>query len=167
MRSFWKNVRTLDASNLSLTIFTGVSICQIYNLDPQDLLWKWEALNFRTSNTRSEISPFTLDSVAALKETLRRNLAKEAAKKPQRATPMGQKAAINLTRTRQPAHAPKAQTSGPSQTGGVSIKVEQSVAGPSRVMFRGPKMDALSRKDRACECQKRSLYITYVTPSHR
>ncbi|KAF9464138.1 DNA polymerase alpha subunit B [Collybia nuda] len=126
-----------------------VSICQIYNLDPQDLLWKWEALNFRTSNTLSEISPFTMDSIGALKETLRRNLAKEAAKKPQRINPMGQKAAINLTRTRAPVQAAKIKNMDMSSARSVQVKPEESVAGPSKVSFKGPKMDASSRKDRA------------------
>lgn len=98
-----------------------------------------------------------MDSVGALKETLRRSLAKETAKKPQRANPMGQKAAINLTRTRAPVQAQRAPNAGPSNVGGAQIKVEQSVAGPSKVTFRGPKMDALSRKNRACEYPNRFL----------
>jgi len=81
-----------------LTSCIVISICQIYSLSPQNLLYKWEAINFNSSATHSEISPFSMDSVAALKALLRRELAKDSGRRASRAIPPGNMAVVNRSR---------------------------------------------------------------------
>ncbi|KAJ7600761.1 DNA polymerase alpha/epsilon subunit B-domain-containing protein [Mycena floridula] len=122
------------------------SICQIYSISPEDLKYKWEALTFSSITSRSEkLPPFTMESIAALKAVLQRDLQKNSAvKKGPRKMPF----ATAINRTRIP------QNFGRNSLGGaVQVKVEPgseaSVAGPSKVSFSGPKNDASSRKKRA------------------
>ncbi|KAG5645477.1 hypothetical protein DXG03_006022 [Asterophora parasitica] len=128
-----------------------ISICQIYNLSVETLLYKWEALNFRPSATRSEISAFTMDSAVALKAQIQRDLAKENARKPQHRTIATTNTAL-VNRSRIPANMLK--NANPTQRVGVQVKTENGfgVPGPStssHVVFKGPEMDSASRKDRS------------------
>jgi DNA polymerase alpha subunit B len=127
-----------------------ISICQIYNLSPEHLFYKWEAINFNSSTTHSAMSSFSMDSVIALKALLQRELAKESGKKAQRAVPAGKAAVVN--RSRLPANMARVMNTG-AKAGVIQVKEEQSGAGPSTVTFRGPKLDASSQRDRACECR--------------
>ncbi|KAG6844664.1 hypothetical protein H0H87_005032 [Tephrocybe sp. NHM501043] len=128
------------------------SICQIYNLSAETLLYKWEALNFRPSATRSEISEFTMDSIVALKAQIQRDIAKENAKRPQHRTmATANTAMVNRSRLPGGMLKPAAPAQRPSAT---QVKVEDGfdVAGPSaisNVTFRGPPMDLSSRKSRS------------------
>jgi DNA polymerase alpha subunit B len=89
-----------------------------------------------------------MGSIAALKAQLQRELAKESGKKAQRAMPPGNTAVVN--RSRIPANMARAMNMG-AKVGVIQVKEEQSGAGPSKVVFKGPKTDGSSRKDRACE----------------
>ena len=89
-----------------------------------------------------------MDSVAALKAHLQRELAKESGKKTQRAMPPGNTAIVN--RSRIPANMARVMNTG-AKVGVIQVKEEPGGAGPSKVVFKGPKLDASSRKDRACE----------------
>jgi DNA polymerase alpha subunit B len=124
-----------------------ISICQIYNLSPENLFYKWEAINFNASATHSAIPSFSMDSVTALKAQLQRELAKESGKKAQRAIPVGNAAVV---KRRIPANMARVMNTA-AKAGVIQVKEEQSGAGPSTVTFRGPKLDASSRKDRTCE----------------
>ena len=52
---------------------TGLSICRMYNLDPQALFYKYEAfLLSRPSGLRAKMSTPTLDSMRELKKDIAR-----------------------------------------------------------------------------------------------
>lgn len=89
-----------------------------------------------------------MDSIVAMKASIQRQLAQESGKKAQRAMPPGSAAAVN--RSRIPPNMARVINTG-AQVGVIQVKEEQSGAGPSRIMFKGPNSDASSRKDRACE----------------
>ncbi|KAF5382643.1 hypothetical protein D9615_002794 [Tricholomella constricta] len=121
------------------------SICQIYNLSAEALLYKWEALNFRPSATRSEISAFTMDSIVALKALIQRDLAKENVRKPQHRTIATSNIAL-VNRSRLPANMLK--NASPAQRVG-AVQVKSEGFGASHVKFKGPNEDVSSRKDRS------------------
>jgi hypothetical protein len=54
----------------------GISMCQMFNVSPNDLFYKWEAYNY--SNARRPSSEFNLDSALALKAQMQRNIATQA-----------------------------------------------------------------------------------------
>lgn len=144
---------TLRIIKISASQAIGTSICQIYNLTAETLLYKWEALNFRPSATRSEISKFTMDSIVALKAQIQRDIAKDNAKRQQHRT-IGAVNTAMVNRSRLPGHA--AKTLAVKQNPTVAqVKVEEGfgVPGPSTsssVAFKEPANDPSSRKDRSC-----------------
>ncbi|KAJ6584826.1 DNA polymerase alpha/epsilon subunit B-domain-containing protein [Mycena capillaripes] len=126
-----------------------VSVCRNYTLTPEELQYKWEAHNFRPSATRSEISPYTLDSLNTLKAQIQRERAAKATV--QKTAPRTSLVtAINRSafRSRNP---------GPKPPNAVQVKLEPTadgfgmsgIAGPSTVSFKGPSNDASARKKRA------------------
>lgn len=125
-------------------------MCQNFNLSPENLQYKLEALNFKSSTTRSEISPVTLDSLLALKAQMQRDLTRE--KKVQPRTTV----TANVNRFRMPTalnrnvNLPGVPSSGRSAVAQIKQEGVQ-VAGPSRVVFSGPKQDEEGREQRACE----------------
>ncbi|KAG6910686.1 hypothetical protein DXG01_008730 [Tephrocybe rancida] len=124
----------------------------IYNLSAETLLYKWEALNFRPSATRSEISDFTMESIVALKAQIQRDIAKENAKRPQHRTMTTANTAM-INRSRLPPNMHKGAAAS-QRSGVVPVKMEEGfgVPGPSTsssVSFRGPPMDPSSRKSRS------------------
>ncbi|KAG6903250.1 hypothetical protein C0995_000145 [Termitomyces sp. Mi166 len=128
------------------------SICQIYNLSAKTLLYKWEALNFSSSATRSEISAFTMDSIVALKAQIQRDNAKENAKRPQHRTIGASNTAI-VNRSRLPGYVAKtaAVLQKPTVT---QVKFEEGFGVPgsstsTSVIFKGPENDPSSRKARS------------------
>ena len=60
----------------SLTHFEGINMCQMFNVSPNDLFYKWEAYNY--SNARVALSEFNLDSALALKAQMQRSVAVHA-----------------------------------------------------------------------------------------
>ncbi|KAF8895265.1 hypothetical protein BD779DRAFT_1668572 [Infundibulicybe gibba] len=120
-----------------------ISMCQIYNLEPTDLRYKWEAIIYRPS-VHSEITSFDMDSLTSLKAQLQRELAKKnTSMKPK------PKPAVAIDRRRIPAFAERNMNKGQG-VGLVKIEPQagSSSAGASSVMFVGPKMDPVSRKAR-------------------
>ncbi|KAJ7729641.1 DNA polymerase alpha/epsilon subunit B-domain-containing protein [Mycena maculata] len=127
-----------------------VSVCQNYALTAEDLQYKWEAHNFRPSAIRSEISPYTLESLATLKANIaREKAAASTTKKPQPRTSLVATINRSAFRNRVPGPKPAAAT--------VHVKVEptadgfgmEGIAGPSTVSFQGPSTTAAARKKRA------------------
>ncbi|KAJ6512102.1 DNA polymerase alpha/epsilon subunit B-domain-containing protein [Mycena vitilis] len=154
------STRFADIASDTQLIAECVSICQNYNMSPEELQYKWEAHNFRPSATRSEISPYTIESLTTLKAQIQRERAAKSA--PQRAAPRTSLvAAINRSafRNRNP---------GPKPAGAVQVKVEppadgsgmEGIAGPSTVSFKGPSNDASARK-------KRAYRYMHMKPSER
>lgn len=129
-------------------------MCQIYNLQPDELLWKWEALNFKPSATRSEISPFTMDSISALKAQIQRDMDKGSANKTQTRTNANGAAAVSVGRNLPAFMRRNVNAMAGMKPGTAQVKMEEDgsvhLAGPSKVRFVGPMMDASSRTKRAC-----------------
>ncbi|KAF7291714.1 DNA polymerase alpha subunit B [Mycena chlorophos] len=129
-----------------------VQVCKNYALSPEELQYKWEAHNFRPSATRSEISPYTLESLTALKQQIQRDRVAAAVPKPT-AKPTALVAALNRNNFR---------GRGPAAGGGkaqqtqiqTQVKIEPDadgfamIAGPSTVAFQGPSGDPAARKKR-------------------
>ncbi|KAF9454852.1 alpha DNA polymerase [Macrolepiota fuliginosa MF-IS2] len=130
-----------------------LAMCTNFKLTPNDLRWKLEALNFRPSTTRSEISPITLDSILALKAQMQRDITRQ--KKAQPRTTVS----ANVSRMRMPAAfnrnvpLPGMAKPGAGPVPGRSVvaqakQEEVQVAGPSHVVFSGLKMDEEAKKQR-------------------
>ncbi|CAE6527247.1 unnamed protein product [Rhizoctonia solani] len=51
-----------------------VSMCRTFNISPEDLRFKWEALSFNSSLKDTPIKFFTIDSAASLEQMLRREM---------------------------------------------------------------------------------------------
>ncbi|KAJ3517623.1 hypothetical protein NMY22_g13921 [Coprinellus aureogranulatus] len=138
-----------------------VSICNIYHISPTDLKYKLEAMNYKASNTGTEIMPITKETLSAFKQQLQRNMARETSKmKAQVKAKSGVTANVNRTRLpgslmNQP-RAMDVDAPGPSGSGSapapvvkkepvtISLNLE-----PSHVVFQGAKMDTESKKRRA------------------
>lgn len=132
-------------------------------MTPEELKYKWEAFKYSSYNKLSQDPPFTMDSIATLKDILQRDLQKQSTvKKGPRKMLVGFTA--NVNRAKIPAAFARSVPGG----GGVQVKIEGGhdiLAGPSKVAFRGPKNDPESRKKRACECL---LYFILInTPETR
>ena len=135
-------------------------MCQMFGLSATDLQYKWEALSF--SSTRA-INIFTVESCAALKAKCQRDKTAEQAKSskaPGRAPMPGN---MDMARDRMggPTKFGSANLDGALKVGLPPVKSSTStpafadenrsgIAGPSKVTFKGPKNDNVSRKKRAC-----------------
>lgn len=121
-------------------------------MPPEDLRWKIEAANFKAAGGRSEISLVTLDSILALKAQMQRDVTREKKIQPRSVT-----VSANINRLRIPAAMNRnINLPGTSTTGrNVVAQVKQEeiqIAGPSRVVFSGPKQDEAAKIQRTCEC---------------
>ncbi|KAF7297787.1 DNA polymerase alpha subunit B [Mycena kentingensis (nom. inval.)] len=129
----------LDASLLK----DCVTLCKNYALSAEELQFKWEAFNFRPSATRSEISPYTPESLDALKQAIQRERVASAQPKAPRNSALV--AALNRSGFRGRGSAARGAAA-------AQVKIEPDaegfamVAGPSTVAFEGPDG---SRKKRA------------------
>jgi DNA polymerase alpha subunit B len=132
------------------------SICQVYNVEPSDLFWKLEALNYNQSATRSGMSRISMEALNVVKRQLQQGLTKEN-KSIKKAQPM--LATAQVDRSKLPAHMVRgmAQGSGPTAVQnkqerlGDGISTSSDISTTTTVMFHGPKLDQESRKKRACE----------------
>jgi len=122
-------------------VIQGVNICQMFDLSAKDLFYKWEALNYNNSNTQS-FSDFTLHSVDALKAQIQRNLSNGGHSRDR-----GRKLGATFART----------NLGVNNTGDTQAKLDNRTGQPkyesgrSKISFKGPKNDAVTRRHRACE----------------
>lgn len=131
-------------------------MCQMFSLSATDLQYKWEALSF--SSTRS-INVFTMDSCAALKARIQRDKAAEQAKhnKPPGRAPMPGNMSMMRGRMGAPPKFGPVKLDGALKVGLPPVRLaagdekRNGVAGPSKVAFKGPENDGMSRKKRACE----------------
>lgn len=127
-------------------------MCQIYNMTPESLLWKLEAINFKSTATRSEISPITLDSIGLLKAQLQREMTMETVKRVQ-AKPRGSATAV-VNRSRMPPNMGRSLAA-VAPVAPVQVKNEQTgetkVSSESSVHFVGPNSGPDAKKTRACE----------------
>ncbi|KAG7094228.1 hypothetical protein E1B28_007834 [Marasmius oreades] len=132
-------------------------ICRIYNLTPEQLQFKWEAATFSSTPARAhEAARFTIDSLAGVKAQIKREMNQNSATRA-RSRNFSGAAVVNRTRLPQFMHQNIRKNAGRVGIGEVQVKAEtglepMSLAGPSRstskVAFKGPKMDASSRKNR-------------------
>jgi DNA polymerase alpha subunit B len=134
----------------------GISMCQIYNLTPEQLQFKWEAATYSAMPSRAhEAARFTQASLADVKAQIIRERSQNGVKKAQMRNVAGA-AAVNRSKLPQ-FMSRNNRMMGTGRAGDLQIKAEvtggtdfSNVAGPSKVVFRGPKMDASSRKKRGC-----------------
>lgn len=139
-------------------ISAGENLCKAFNVTPEDLKFKWESLTYKNTLTHSELpTQFSMESVAELKALLQTELSNAAAKrKNARNAPVAAKRSSQL-----PMFGNKNQARmGPALTPGQTVVKSEymavdlsgpGVAGPSNVRFEGPRNDASSKKQRACE----------------
>jgi DNA polymerase alpha subunit B len=126
-------------------------MCQMFSLSATDLQYKWEALSF--SSTRS-INVFTMDSCAALKAKIQRDKAAEQAKhnKPPGRAPMPGNMSMMRGRMGGPPKFGPANLDGALKVGLPPVRSaagdeRRSVAGPSKVAFKGPENDEMSGRN--------------------
>lgn len=141
-------------------------MCQMFGLSVTDLKYKWEALSY---NSTQSINIFTMDSCASLKARILRDKAAEQAKHnkppPGRAPMPGNMSVMRGHMGGPPKFGPT-RLDGALKVGlppirsaaGVDEK-RNGVVGPTRVAFKGPENDEISRKKRAC---KRLHCISFV-----
>lgn len=131
----------------------------MYVISPEDFRFKVEAMNYKPSTTRSEISPITMETLSGVKTQIQQSLAKENAKRTQSAS-----------RGLNTAHVDRNKFisqmgrgfSNKAAVQPLSVKQERSemenswtprsnVVQTSNVSFVGPPTDAEARRKRACE----------------
>ena len=119
-------------------------------------------MNYKASNTGTEIMPITKETLSAFKQQMQRNMARETTKKAQVKAKAGVTANVNRARLpggmmNQP-RAMDVDPPGPSGSGSapapvvkkepVTISMNPTA---SHVVFRGAKTDVESKQRRACE----------------
>lgn len=137
--------------------FTGVSICQLYVLEPDTLRYKLEAINYKSTATLSEIAPITMESLSAVKKQIQQSLAKENALKAQPKKRSTATAQVDLSKIPRHMNRANVQHAGfpvkqePFQETTLASSSSSNVIKTSRVTFVGPPMDAEAKKKRACK----------------
>ena len=138
---------------------SGVSICQMFVLDPETLRFKLEALNYKQSAATYRLTPITMDSLITLKTQIQQGLAKENARKVQPKT--RGTATAQIDRSRVPSHMSRNVVKSDTQM--ATPKKEEHSGGPlnltalvnntnvPNVAFAGPSTDSGARKKRACK----------------
>lgn len=133
----------------------------MYVIEPEDLRFKLEAINYKATVTRSEISPITMDTLSAVKTQIQQSLAKASSSKTQ--PNMRNFSTAQVNRSRMPAHMAatnRSMASQPSAQNGGLVKQDQFLVAStatansttsSKVVFVGPSMSQEAKKKRACE----------------
>lgn len=136
---------------------SGINLCQMFNITPADLHYKWEALNFNSK------AAFDMNAVRELKaQMLRQNERKaEIARLNQRVAlsnptrgglRMSGAGILNIGRFSNGLAGTPVKTE-PGRTTAFQVKEDHKrpvVAGPSKVKFEGPPMSDEAKKGRAC-----------------
>ena len=125
-------------------------------MEPNDLFWKLEALNFSQSATRSGLSRITMEALNVVKRQLQQGLTKEN-KSITKAHPM--LATAQVDRSKLPAHMVRGMAQGSGSTAvhnkqerlGDGISASSDIFTTTTVIFHGPKLDQESRNKRACK----------------
>ncbi|KZP31431.1 DNA polymerase alpha, subunit B [Athelia psychrophila] len=132
----------------------------MFNISADDLRWKWEAISF---NTTKSIKFFDMDACSTIKEQLQREKAIELARLTKAAiSSRSQMSKSGPSRGGRPGGfvkmgAGKKALDGTLRVGLASSRLtsgfgaddKRGVAGPSKVTFKGPKNDEISKKQRA------------------
>jgi DNA polymerase alpha subunit B len=144
-----------------LTRFSGVNICQMFNMSPETLYYKWEAHSF--NNTRS-IHVLTTETIVSLKASIQRELTAENSKK--------QKARANLPAFSR-GHSLAARYNQlrnatiPSATAGIGTDLRgddlRGVGRSDEMVLDGPKINVVSNKTRACKSLVICLLAFYIS----
>jgi DNA polymerase alpha subunit B len=130
----------------------------MYVIEPDDLRFKLEAINYKPSVTLSKFAPITMDTLSAVKAQIQQSLAKQNAARLN--VNLKTRGTAQIDRSRIPASMNRNQARMPTLSSSSSIKqefAEPSLAGFTRssvrsnVTFVGPSMDLEERKKRACE----------------
>jgi DNA polymerase alpha subunit B len=122
-------------------------------------------MNYKSSNTRTEILPITLETLKTFKTQVQRGLARDSAKKATqaKATQRGGMTA-SVDRTRLPGQLMNqgrvidVDMAGPSTSSGTAaVQVKKAAGitlsvGPTHATFEGVNADREAKKRRACEC---------------
>ncbi|KAJ3512303.1 hypothetical protein NLJ89_g3597 [Agrocybe chaxingu] len=131
-----------------------VSICNMYVLEPESLLWKLQALNYNASTTHSEITPITMDTLSAVKTRIQQDLAKEISRKAQPKPRAFATAIVDRSKLSKPMAqrynpaAPSAQVKQESvRETNSAIRSNNIVT--TNVSFSGPSTDSEVKKKRA------------------
>ncbi|CAA7261468.1 unnamed protein product [Cyclocybe aegerita] len=131
-----------------------ISICNMYVLEPESLLWKLQALNYNASTTHSEITPITMDTLAAVKTRIQQDLTKEISRKAQPKPRAFATAIVDRSKLSKP----MAQRYNPAGSlpqvkqeslGETSSAVRSNNIVTTNVTFLGPSTDPEVRKKRA------------------
>ncbi|KIJ59480.1 hypothetical protein HYDPIDRAFT_100652 [Hydnomerulius pinastri MD-312] len=117
-----------------------MNMCRMYNKTVQDLCYQWQALSYNTTNI---ISIFTLKSVPDLKARLQQELGRANASRQEPAGKLG-----GLTKASNARSLDVPLNVGPVRSNIVKSEVSD-VAGPSKVVFQGPRTDDQSQRSRA------------------
>jgi hypothetical protein len=151
--SYLRNVRSIfPAYEIVDQLKQGVNICQMFNVSPNDLFFKWEALNYNNSKTLS-FSKFSLDSAHALKAQIQRSLAANTGRKPknslQRFGPGPTR--INLGRIDGVGTPADLYPTSESRVVACGNGSSKDVSSPSRIFFKRLDHHTVGRKNGACE----------------
>jgi hypothetical protein len=63
-------------------LLSGASICRMYGVSAEDLLWKIQSINFTSSGPRSELRPITMDTLGEAKRLFQQGLTDAISNKP-------------------------------------------------------------------------------------
>jgi DNA polymerase alpha subunit B len=119
-------------------------------------------MNYKASNTGTEIAPITKETLSAFKQQMQRSMARETMKRAQVKAKAGVTANVNRARLPEgmmnQQRAMDVDLPGPSGSGSApapAVKKEPATISmnltPSHVVFRGAKTDAESKQIRTCE----------------
>lgn len=126
----------------------GASICRMYGISGEDLLWKTQSINFSASGFRSEFTPITMDTLNEAKKRLQQDLMKLNSSKA-RAQPRGLFMTAQVDKSRLPSQ--KFVSKVPTADVKQEQVAESSFVTTSNVSFVGVQNDSESKKKRACK----------------
>lgn len=134
-------------------LLSGASICQVYGVSAEDLLWKIQSINFTSSGPRSELRPITMDTLGEAKRLFQQGLTDAISNKPKVKQHTAMTTAV-VNRSKLPNQ--RFATKVPAivkherlpELG--SIVAQSGLLTTSNVTFIGQPNDLESRKKRSC-----------------
>lgn len=141
----------------------GASICRMYGISGEDLLWKTQSINFSASGFRSDFAPVTMDTLTEAKKRLQQDLMKATSSK-LRAQPRGPVMTANVDRSRLPSQkfVAKVPTADVKQEQVAESSLGVSVTTPN-ISFVGVQNDPESKKKRACMLTFTPFFVNFDT----
>lgn len=169
MKNFWQNVRlSLLMIGLQANPLAGQKLCEMYGITPETLQWKWEAatLSLGPLSRAREGRRFTSESLAGVKNQIRKELEQKGSGSAQRKTQVRSLASgvASVNRNKMPFALNRNIIAAQRVQSDPQVKMELDnvvipdlsmdpkgpTAGPSKVTFDGPQSDVASQKKRAC-----------------